>query len=104
MIETKEAIENIDEILSVPNLKGVYVGPADMASSYGLGPKFDIEEDPVYSNIKLIAKKCADKKLIAGMNNNIKTSFVVFDGENGHDSFLFNSKEYSNVIEKFIES
>ena len=68
MIETKEAIENIDEILSVPNLKGVYVGPADMASSYGLGPKFDIEEDPVYSNIKLIAKKCADKKLIAGIH------------------------------------
>ena len=41
---------------------------------------------------------------IAGMNNNIKASFVVFDGEHGHDSFLFDSKEYSNVIEKFIES
>ena len=41
---------------------------------------------------------------IAGMNNNIKTSFIVFDGEHGHDSFLFDSKEYSNVIEKFIES
>jgi len=41
---------------------------------------------------------------IAGMNNNIKSSFVVFDGEHGHDSFLFDSQEYSNVIEKFIES
>ena len=41
---------------------------------------------------------------IAGMNNNIKASFVVFDGEHGHDSFLFDSKEYSNVIERFIES
>ena len=40
----------------------------------------------------------------AGMNNNIKVSFVVFDGEHGHDSFLFDSKEYSNVIERFIES
>ena len=38
------------------------------------------------------------------MNNNIKSSFLVFNGENGHDSFLFSSKEYSNVIEKFIES
>ena len=41
---------------------------------------------------------------IAAMNNNIKSSFLVFDGENGHDSFLFSSKEYSNAIEKFIES
>ena len=41
---------------------------------------------------------------IAAMNNNIKSSFLVFNGENGHDSFLFSSKEYSNVIEKFIES
>ena len=41
---------------------------------------------------------------IAAMNNNIKSSFLVFNGENGHDSFLFSSKEYSNAIEKFIES
>ena len=32
----------IDEILSVPNLTGVYIGPADMSSSYGLKPKFDV--------------------------------------------------------------
>ena len=41
---------------------------------------------------------------IAAMNNNIKSSFLVFNGENGHDSFLFSSEEYSNAIEKFIES
>ena len=54
--------------LSVQNLSGIYVGPADMASSYGMGPKFDIKEDPVYSNIKLIAKKCKEKNLIAGIH------------------------------------
>ena len=41
---------------------------------------------------------------IAAMNNNIKSSFVVFNGEHGHDSFLFHSTEYSNVIKKFIGS
>ena len=35
MVETKEAVENIDDILSVPNLTGIYIGPADMSSSYG---------------------------------------------------------------------
>ena len=57
MIETKEAVENLDSILSVPGLTGIYIGPADMSSSYGMKPKFDVKEDPVFSKIKLIAKK-----------------------------------------------
>ena len=69
MIETKQAVENIDEILSVPDLTGVYIGPADMSSSYGFEPKFDVMEDPVYSNIKMIVKKAKDKGKIAGIHN-----------------------------------
>ena len=42
MIETKEAVNNLDEILSVENLNGVYIGPADMSIAYGLEPKFDV--------------------------------------------------------------
>ena len=41
---------------------------------------------------------------IAAMNNNIRSSFVVLQGDHGHDSFLFNSKTYSNLITNFIES
>ena len=69
MIETQQAVDNLDEILSVPNLTGVYIGPADMSSSYGLKPKFDVKEDPVYSNIKLIAKKANEYGKIAGIHN-----------------------------------
>ena len=69
MIETKQAVENLDEILSVPNLTGIYIGPADMSSSYGLPPKFDVREDPVFSNIKMIAKKAKEKGKIAGIHN-----------------------------------
>ncbi len=69
MIETKEAVQNIDEILSVPNLTGVYIGPADMSSSYGLKPQFDVKDDVVYSNIKMIAKKAKENKKIAGIHN-----------------------------------
>ena len=47
MIETRQAVENLDKILSVPNLTGVYIGPADMSSS-GLPPKFDVREDPFF--------------------------------------------------------
>jgi 4-hydroxy-2-oxoheptanedioate aldolase len=38
MIETAEAIANLDEILSVPGIDAIYVGPADLAISLGLGP------------------------------------------------------------------
>ena len=69
MIETQQAVENLDEILSVPHLTGVYIGPADMSSSYGLKPKFDVKEDPVFSNIKLIAKKVRERGKIAGIHN-----------------------------------
>ena len=41
---------------------------------------------------------------IAAMNNNIRSSFVVLQGDHGHDSFLFYSKTYSNLITNFIES
>ena len=68
MIETKEAVENLDEILSVPDLTGVYIGPADMCSSYGLKPQFDPRDDLIYSNIKLIAKKAKENNKIAGIH------------------------------------
>ena len=69
MIETKEAVENIDEILSVSNLTGVYIGPGDMSSSYGLKPQFDIKDDPVFKNIKMIVEKTKKLGKIAGIHN-----------------------------------
>lgn len=35
-IETREAMRNLDGILSMPGIDGVYVGPADLALSHGL--------------------------------------------------------------------
>jgi 4-hydroxy-2-oxoheptanedioate aldolase len=69
MIETKEAVDNLDDILSVNKLNGVYIGPADMSLAYGLEPKFDVKEDPVFSNIKLIVKKAKEHGKIAGIHN-----------------------------------
>ena len=34
MIETKEALDKLDEIMSTPGLDGIYIGPADLKSSY----------------------------------------------------------------------
>ena len=69
MIETKEAVDNIDAILSVPNLTGIYIGPGDMSSSYGFKPQFDVKDGPVFSNIKMLVKKAKENGKIAGIHN-----------------------------------
>lgn len=47
MIETKKAMDNLEEILSVPGLDGIYVGPADLAISLGRPPQGDPTDDVV---------------------------------------------------------
>ena len=69
MVETKEAVENIDEILSVPNLTGIYIGPGDLCSSYGYKPQFDIKNDPLFSIIKMVCEKTLKANKIPGIHN-----------------------------------
>jgi 4-hydroxy-2-oxoheptanedioate aldolase len=38
MVETTEALANLDQITSTPGIDGVYVGPADLSLSLGLVP------------------------------------------------------------------
>ena len=41
MIETTQAIENLEEIATTPGLDGFYIGPSDLAITMGLVPKLD---------------------------------------------------------------
>ena len=41
MAETAEAVANIDDILSVPGIDAVFVGPNDLHASLGVAPAFD---------------------------------------------------------------
>ena len=41
MIETREAMENLDQIMSVKGLDAVYIGPSDLSISYGYPPGGD---------------------------------------------------------------
>ena len=36
MVETKRGLENLDEILSIPEIDVVAIGPSDVSASYGL--------------------------------------------------------------------
>jgi 4-hydroxy-2-oxoheptanedioate aldolase len=41
MIETKEALDNLDDILSTPGLDAIYIGPSDLSVSLGGSPGGD---------------------------------------------------------------
>ena len=70
MIETKEALEKLDEILDTPNLDGIYIGPADLSLAVGEEPSFDKPEDTkAYKEILRILDAAKKRKLIAGLHN-----------------------------------
>lgn len=47
MIETKQGIDNLDEICATPGLDCVYIGPADLSYALGLPPRGD-NETPIH--------------------------------------------------------
>jgi 4-hydroxy-2-oxoheptanedioate aldolase len=69
MIETEEAIDNIDAILDVPGISGIYVGPSDLGLSLGMTPILDREEPKIlgiYEKLLVATKK---RGLFAGLHN-----------------------------------
>tara|TARA_B100001564_G_scaffold303863_1_gene272200 strand:+ start:126 stop:914 length:789 start_codon:yes stop_codon:yes gene_type:complete len=70
MIETKEALEKLDEILDTPNLDGIYIGPADLSLSVGEEPGFDKSENTkAYKEILRILEAAKKRNLLAGLHN-----------------------------------
>ena len=70
MIETKEALENLDSIMSTPGLNGIYIGPADLSLAIGEEPSFDKPEgDKVYDTIMKVLDHAKKNKVIPGIHN-----------------------------------
>ena len=69
MIETKQALDNLDEILKVEGLRMVYIGPSDLSNSLGCTPTFDQEEKLVVEAIDMIIRKAKEFKVHAGIHN-----------------------------------
>tara|TARA_B100001059_G_scaffold206535_1_gene217403 strand:- start:7155 stop:7943 length:789 start_codon:yes stop_codon:yes gene_type:complete len=70
MIETKEALEKLDEILDTPNLDGIYIGPADLSLAVGEEPGFDKPENTkAYKEILRILDAAKKRGLLTGLHN-----------------------------------
>ena len=65
MIETKRAVDNIDEILSVPGIDVLLVGPSDL--SIELEVPLQFESDTYQRGLDRIAEACAKHDVVPGM-------------------------------------
>lgn len=71
MVETKEAMDNLDAIAATPGLDGIYVGPADLTFSLHDGkypPGFDREEPEMIAVLQTIAQTCSKYGIRAALH------------------------------------
>ena len=68
MLETRTAIENMESILDVEGIAGVYVGPSDLGFSYGLVPKLDRDEPEILKIYDKILKECDKRGIYPGIH------------------------------------
>ena len=68
MIETREGIANLEEIVATPGLGGVYIGPSDLAYALGLPPKGDTDEPTHVATVERILAACKAHGVPAGIH------------------------------------
>jgi len=69
MIETRQALDRLDDILAVPGIDAVYVGPADLSITLGQQPRMDNEGAFEAARVA-IAKTCQRHGVTPGIHAN----------------------------------
>lgn len=69
MVETAQALDNLDAILSVEGLDAVYIGPSDLSLALGCKPTFDDVDPPVAQAIDHILARAKAHGKVAGIHN-----------------------------------
>ena len=72
MIETAEAVANIDDILAVGGIDAVYVGPSDLAVSMGVGGPGLHSDHPGFSEaLATVVASCRRHDVIPGIHTSV---------------------------------
>ena len=68
MIETVEALENVEKIAATDGLTGIYIGPSDLSISMGLKPGLDRVEPEMIDAINKIYNACKNNNIKVGIH------------------------------------
>jgi 4-hydroxy-2-oxoheptanedioate aldolase len=69
MIESAQALDHLDDILSVEGLDAIYIGPSDLSLALGCKPTFDAVDPPVAQAIDHILDRAKAHGVVAGIHN-----------------------------------
>ena len=68
MVETREIVENVDEILQVPGLGGLLIGPSDLSMALGVGtPAANPNAPEVQAAIDTVGAACKRHNALCGI-------------------------------------
>ena len=67
MIESADGVRNIDEIVSVPGIGAIFIGPADLGMSLGVGPPTPAQPPETEAAIQRILEACKVHDVICGL-------------------------------------
>ena len=68
MIETRQALENVDDIMSTPGLDGIYIGPNDLSISLGYEPAYMPKDKEVADAIDTILAAAQRHNIVPGIH------------------------------------
>jgi 4-hydroxy-2-oxoheptanedioate aldolase len=68
MVETREALEKVDEIAATPGVDGIYIGPSDLALSLGLPPTLEVTQEEHVEAVRQIRESCHERGIAAGIH------------------------------------
>jgi 4-hydroxy-2-oxoheptanedioate aldolase len=68
MIETRDALDNLDGIMSVKGLDGIYIGPNDLALSLGFPASPEPKDPPVLEAVETILAAAKRNGVQAGIH------------------------------------
>ena len=68
MIETVEALDNVEKIAATDGLTGIYIGPSDLSISMGFKPGLDRIEPEMIDAIKKIENACKTNNIKVGIH------------------------------------
>jgi 4-hydroxy-2-oxoheptanedioate aldolase len=86
MVESRAGLANLDEILAVPGIDAILVGPSDLGIELGVGPQPDPLAGPHADALATIARRTADAGILP-MAYAVSTAGVAMYRELGFEVF-----------------
>jgi 4-hydroxy-2-oxoheptanedioate aldolase len=74
MIETRTAVDNVEDIVSVPGVDAVYMGPADLSVTLGLAPAPDQTDQSFTDALERVVDACRRHDVVPGIAGNAVTA------------------------------